>query len=115
MNGSRVALFSIKRVPTCIKKLLKRTNEKITTIDKFIFHQASKYVLDKIYKIMNINKNKIFENYQNYGNTVSASIPIALKMASKKNFLKKNDKVILTGFGVGLSWGSVLIKWKEIN
>ena len=115
MNGSRVALFSIKRVPTCIKKLLKRTNKKITTIDKFIFHQASKYVLDKIYKIMNIDKNKIFENYQNCGNTVSASIPIALKMASKKKFLKNNDKVILTGFGVGLSWGSVLIRWKKIH
>ena len=115
MNGSRVALFSIKRVPNCIKKLLRRANKKINTIDKFIFHQASKYVLDKIYKIMNIDKNKIFENYQNCGNTVSASIPIALKMASKKKFLKNNDKVILTGFGVGLSWGSVLIKWKEIN
>ena len=62
-----------------------------------------------------MKKKKIFENYQNYGNTVSASIPIALKMASKKKFLKNNDKIILSGFGVGLSWGSVFIKWKKIN
>ena len=115
MNGSRVALFSIKRVPECIKKLLKKMNKNINSIDKFIFHQASKYVLNKIYKVMNIEKKKIFENYQNYGNTVSASIPIALKMASKKKILKKNDKIILSGFGVGLSWGSVFIRWKKIN
>ncbi|MDB2354561.1 ketoacyl-ACP synthase III [Candidatus Pelagibacter bacterium] len=115
MNGSRVALFSIKRVPECIKKLLKKINKNINTIDKFIFHQASKYVLDKIYKVMSIEKKKVFENYQDYGNTVSASIPIALKMASKKKFLKNNDKIILTGFGVGLSWGSVFVKWKKIN
>ncbi len=115
MNGSRVALFSIKRVPECIKKLLKKMNKNINSIDKFIFHQASKYVLNKIYKVMNIEKKKIFENYQNYGNTVSASIPIALKMASKKKFLKDNDKIILSGFGVGLSWGSVFVKWKKIN
>ena len=115
MNGSKVALFSIKRVPESIKRLLKKIKKKINTIDKFIFHQASKYVLDKIYKNMNLDKSKIFENYSNYGNTVSASIPIALKLASKKKILKNNDKIVLTGFGVGLSWGSVFVKWKKID
>ena len=115
MNGSKVALFSIKRVPECIKRLLKKIKKNINTIDKFIFHQASKYVLDKIYKNMNLDKSKIFENYSNYGNTVSASIPIALKLASKRKILKNNDKIVLTGFGVGLSWGSVFVKWKKID
>ena len=115
MNGSKVALFSIKRVPESINKLLYKIKKNKNTIDKFIFHQASKYVLDKIYKNMKLDKSKIFQNYKDYGNTVSASIPIALKLASKKKYLKNKDQVILTGFGVGLSWGSVFVKWIKIN
>ena len=114
MNGSRVALFSIKRVPQSIRDLLKKNKMKINQIDKFIFHQASKYVLNQLYRVLRIDKKKVYENYMNYGNTVSASIPIALKMANNKNFLKSNDKLILSGFGVGLSWGTVLLKWKKI-
>ena len=115
MNGSKVALFSIKRVPESINKLLYKIKKNKNTIDKFIFHQASKYVLDKIYKNMKLDKSKIFQNYKDYENTVSASIPIALKLASKKKYLKNKDQVILTGFGVGLSWGSVFVKWIKIN
>lgn len=115
MNGGNVALFAIKRVPETIKKLLKMTNNRVNNIDKFIFHQASKYVLDNIYQKLKIDKQKIFENYKFLGNTTSSSIPIALKMASSKNILKDNSKIILCGFGVGLSWASVLLKWKKIN
>ncbi len=114
MNGSKVALFTIKRVPISIMKLLKKNKLKIANIDKFIFHQASKFVLNQIYRILKINKNKVYENYQKYGNTVSSSIPIALKEAANKKLIKNNDNVILSGFGVGLSWSSVLIKWKKI-
>ena len=57
----------------------------------------------------------VYENYNKFGNTVSSSIPIALKEASKFNLIKNNDNIILSGFGVGLSWASVLIKWKKIN
>jgi 3-oxoacyl-[acyl-carrier-protein] synthase-3 len=114
MNGSKVALFTIKRVPISIMKLLKKNKLKIANIDKFIFHQASKFVLNQIYRILKIDKNKIYENYQKYGNTVSSSIPIALKEAANKKLIKNNDNVILSGFGVGLSWSSVLIKWKKI-
>ena len=115
MNGAKVALFAIKRVPEAINELLFKNNIKITKINKFIFHQASKFVLENIYKILKINKNKIFENYKDYGNTTSSSIPIALKIASSKNLIKNNDNIILCGFGVGLSWASVLLKWKKIN
>jgi 3-oxoacyl-[acyl-carrier-protein] synthase-3 len=115
MNGAKVALFAMKRVPELIKEILKRTNNKINNIDKFIFHQASKYVLNNIYDILKIDKKKIFENYENFGNTTSSSIPIALKLASSRKILKNNDKLVLCGFGVGLSWAAVLLKWKKIN
>ena len=115
MNGPEVFNFTAGVIPKFTKELLIKNNLKIDNVDQFIFHQASKYVLDKIYKNMNLDKSKIFENYSNYGNTVSASIPIALKLASKKKILKNNDKIVLTGFGVGLSWGSVFVKWKKID
>jgi 3-oxoacyl-[acyl-carrier-protein] synthase-3 len=115
MNGAKVALFAIKRVPQSINEILKKTNNKISNIDKFIFHQASKYVLNNIYSALKIDEKKIFQNYQDIGNTTSSSIPIALKVASLKKILKNNNKIILSGFGVGLSWASVLIKWKKIN
>jgi 3-oxoacyl-[acyl-carrier-protein] synthase-3 len=115
MNGAKVALFAIKRVPETINELLFNNNIKIKNIKKFIFHQASKFVLENIYKVLKINKEKVFENYKNYGNTTSSSIPIALKMASSRNVIKNNDNIVLCGFGVGLSWASVLLKWKKIN
>ena len=71
--------------------------------------------MNNIYRILKIDKKKVFENYENYGNTTSSSIPIALKLASSKKILKNNDKIVLCGFGVGLSWASVLLKWKKIN
>lgn len=114
MNGSKVALFTIKRIPNSVKRLLNKNKIKLEKIDKFIFHQASKFVLNQIYRILKIHKKKIYENYEKYGNTVSSSIPIALKEASTKNLLKKDDNIILCGFGVGLSWSTVLIKWKKI-
>ena len=114
MNGSRVALFSIKRVPQSIRDLLNKNKMKINEVDKFIFHQASKYVLNQIYRVLRLNKKKIFENYMKYGNTLSASIPIALKIADNRKFLKSNDRLILSGFGVSLSWGSALLRWKKI-
>ena len=115
MKGANVALFAIKRVPESIKEILKKTNSKICDVDKFIFHQASKYVLDNIYRILKINKKKVFQNYKNIGNTTSSSIPIALKLASLKKILKNNDTIVLCGFGVGLSWATVFLKWKKIN
>jgi len=115
MDGAKVALFAMKRVPESVKEILKKTHNKIVDIDKFIFHQASKFVLNNIYSILKINKKKIFENYKYLGNTTSSSIPIALKVASSKKILKNNHKIILCGFGVGLSWASVLLKWKKIN
>ena len=59
-------------------------------------------------------KDQIFENYNKVGNTISASIPIALKDAYKKKKLKKNHTIVIAGYGVGLSWGSSLIKWDKL-
>ena len=114
MNGAKVLTFAMNVVPDNVNLLLKKIVINKNKIDKFIFHQASKYILDNINRILSIKKEKTFENYSKVGNTISASIPIALKDANSKNELKKNNLVIIAGYGVGLSWGSALIKWNKI-
>ena len=80
-------------------------------IDHFIFHQASKLVIDKLTEILKLDENKVFKNYDKVGNTVSSSIPIALQSLKKNNKIKKNQKIMLVGFGVGLSAAACIINW----
>ena len=81
----------------------------------FFFHQASKLIIDNLVEKLNLDKNKAFCNYAFKGNTVSSTIPIALKDANSQKIIKKNDLLLLSGFGVGLSWGSCIIKWHDLN
>ena len=111
MNGSNVFMFTMDVVPRCINELLKKAEKSIEEIDLFVFHQASKLVIDNIIRRLNLSSEKVFINYKDVGNTVSASIPIALKDASEQGYLKKKKLVMLVGFGVGLSWGACLIEW----
>ena len=85
-------------------------------VDYYIFHQASKFVLENLVRKIGIDKKKNIVNLDKVGNTVSASIPIALKMALQKKKIKKNSKVLLLGFGVGYSWGGCIIEcWQKIK
>ena len=111
MSGSEVFLFTMQAVPRCITKLLERIAVKLEDVDLVMFHQASKLVIDNLIRIMLLDKDKVFTNYQDIGNTVSASIPIGLKDAQTQGRLKDGDTVLIAGFGVGLSWGATLVKW----
>ena len=111
MNGSKVFMFSMNEVPKCVENLLIKSKKKISDIDLFVFHQASKVVMDNIIRRLNLPADKVFCNYTDVGNTVSASIPIALKDAENKGIFKNNKLVMMVGFGVGYSWGATLMKW----
>jgi 3-oxoacyl-[acyl-carrier-protein] synthase III len=111
MKGSEVFMFTMGMVPKNVRNVLGRAGKAMEDVDLFVFHQASKLVLDNIARHLQIPSEKLFTNYQNIGNTVSATIPIALKDASDQGRLKKGDTVMLVGFGVGYSWGSVLVEW----
>jgi len=110
MDGMGVWAFINSEVPKVINSLLKKNNMNIFDVDKFIFHQASKMTLDSLVKVLKIDKNKSFTNIESKGNTVSASIPIAIKDAYDSGFLKKDDICLLAGFGVGLSVAACLVK-----
>lgn len=109
MDGSAVFLFTIRRVPEIISEVLAKNNLTIHQIDWFIFHQANQYIIDTIGVKMEIPKGKIFTNLKHIGNTVGASIPIAYAELCRNNQLKSNQKVLLVGFGVGLSLSANII------
>lgn len=111
MNGFAVWQFISKKVSEQITELLNRNNLSVDDIDLFVFHQASKLTLDSLIKALGVSSNKVFTNIEKVGNTVSSSIPIALKDAEDAGKLKRNNLIILSGFGVGLSWGSILMKY----
>jgi 3-oxoacyl-[acyl-carrier-protein] synthase-3 len=111
MKGSEVFMFTMGMVPKNVRNVLDRAGKSMEDVDLFVFHQASKLVLDNIARHLQIPSEKLFTNYQNIGNTVSATIPIALKDAFDQGRLKKGDTVMLVGFGVGYSWGSCLVEW----
>lgn len=111
MHGSDIFLFTMRVIPICINNLLNKANLTINQINLFVFHQASKLVIDNLIGHLCLKPNQVFTNYETVGNTVSASIPIALKDAETQGRLKEGDIIMLIGFGVGLSWGATLLHW----
>ena len=108
MDGGAIFDFSSEVVPDMVADVLRKEGLQQTDIDLFVFHQANKYMINYIRKLLGIEKEKFYVCLEHVGNTVSSTIPIALVEARKENFLHGN--VLLAGFGVGLSWGAVVIK-----
>ncbi len=111
MNGPELFRFAISTVPSMVENLLSISKESIEKIDKFVFHQANSYMLKNIQKILDIPDHKMIYEIENVGNTVSASIPIALKSAYDKGNISVGDKLLLAGFGVGYSWAGTILTW----
>ena len=108
MNGPDIFTFTIERVPTMVRGLLEKSGLTKDDIHLFIPHQANLYILEFLRKKMKIEKEKYYVNLANFGNTVSSTIPIALCEAKHEGLL--NGNILLAGFGVGLSWGGVILK-----
>ena len=111
MDGFGVWSFINSVVPKQVDRLLKRNNVEKNDVDQFVFHQASLMTLESIIRLMKLNEEQFFINIHNIGNTVSASIPIALKDAIDQNRIDIGSTVILSGFGVGLSYGAILMEF----
>ena len=109
MDGASVYIFTITEIPKIIKKYLRIEKDNIKNIKKFFLHQASGIILDTLASKIS-DKKKVYKNIKNIGNTTSSSIPISIKDSLDKRLIKKNDKILLCGFGVGLSWGIVSLK-----
>jgi 3-oxoacyl-[acyl-carrier-protein] synthase III len=110
MDGKAIFDFTADAVPVMVEDVLKKSNLTKENIDLFVFHQANKYMINYLRKIIEIDRDKFFIFLEGVGNTVSSTIPIALVEAKKEGKLKGN--VLLAGFGVGLSWGATILTCK---
>ncbi|NOU16863.1 MAG: ketoacyl-ACP synthase III [Bacteroidales bacterium] len=108
MNGSEIFNFTLDAVPLLVSDTLIKNNLTKEEINLFIFHQANKYMMNFLRKKIKIDEDKFYFYLENVGNTVSSTIPIALKEAKKEN--KLNGNILLAGFGVGYSWGGTILK-----
>lgn len=111
MDGASVFLFTMSAVPDNVRRLLTRAGLQKDEVDLFFFHQASRVVLDGITQNLELPEDKVVRELEDVGNTVSATIPIALKRSAGTGRLRPGHKALLCGFGVGYSWGSCLVEW----
>jgi len=111
MDGMGVWSFIQSTVPKQIRALLTRNSLGAGDIDQYVFHQASKLTLDSLVKALRLDPNKVFVDLADTGNLVSASVPVALKKALMAGKIAPGSTVLISGFGVGLSWGSMLLKF----
>ena len=110
MNGGEVFKFATKVIVESIKKILEKSSLTIDDIDYIVPHQANLRIIDYAARKLKVDSSKFYTNLERYGNTSSASIPLALNEMYEKNLLKKGHKIILVGFGGGLTYGAVLIE-----
>lgn len=108
MNGAAIFNFTLRVVPKMVRQTLEKNNLSNDDIDLYVFHQANSFMLTHLRKKLKIAEEKFFINMADIGNTVSSTIPIALKDAQNAGLLKGN--ILIAGFGVGLSWGACSLK-----
>ncbi len=111
MNGGEIFTFTLSSVPDAVTRLLAKADVSLDQVDLFVFHQANRYMLDHLRKRMKIAEDKFVIAMGHCGNTVSSTIPIALRDSLQNGKLKSGALVMLVGFGVGYSWGATLLRW----
>jgi 3-oxoacyl-[acyl-carrier-protein] synthase-3 len=111
MNGPEVFAFTLKSVPVLMKALLDTAELKLADIDLFVFHQANSTMLDALRKRLAIPEDRFVVDLERQGNTVSATIPIALARCIEAGRFRPGMKAALIGFGVGYSWAGTLLEW----
>lgn len=111
MDGSEVFKFAVRAMSSATLRVLDDLNMTVDDL-KFIFpHQANTRIIDGAIKKLGVSDDKLHYIIQKYGNISSASIPVALDEANKAGKLNKGDDFVLVGFGGGLTWGSIVLRW----
>ncbi len=110
MNGREVFKFATTTVPKAILEILEKNNMTIDDVDKFVCHQANERIIESSAKKLKVSMDKMFLDIAEYGNTSSASVPIALDDALKQGAIKKGDLIVMVAFGGGFTWSSALIR-----
>ncbi|HHV95510.1 MAG TPA: ketoacyl-ACP synthase III [Clostridiaceae bacterium] len=113
MDGSEVFKFAVRVMVQATENVLNQSGISIKDLSLIIPHQANMRIIESAVKRLDIPPDRVFSNVQKYGNTSSASIPIALIECIEKKLVAKGSYIVLVGFGGGLTWASALIKWSK--
>lgn len=111
MNGKEIFKFATQIMLKSIEKVLAENNLVINDIDYIVPHQANYRIIDNVAKRLKVSPEKFYKNMDHFGNTSSASIPLALAEMIQEDMLERGNRIIMVGFGGGLTWGSVLLNW----
>lgn len=111
MDGQEVYKFAVKQVPLCIQDALNRAGLTVEDIDHFVLHQANVRILEAVAKRLKADITKFPMNLNRVGNMSSATIPVLLDELNREGKLKKGDKIVLSGFGAGLTYGACVMIW----
>ncbi len=113
MNGRAIYTFMMRRIPQCIRDCVARNGLSLEDVDLFVFHQASRYMIESLSGAMKLDPKKVIIEMDQTGNTVSSTIPMALRRADATVGLA-GKRVLVCGFGVGLSWAATLLDYRLI-
>ena len=113
MDGSEVFKFAVKIMGRTAEKAMKKAGLNTEDVDLLIPHQANIRIINSAAKRLGMSMDKVFVNVDKYGNTSAASIPIAICEAREQGLLKPGKTVVLAGFGAGLTWASIALKWSK--
>ncbi|WP_277871293.1 3-oxoacyl-ACP synthase III family protein [Cryobacterium levicorallinum] len=111
MDGPEIFNFTLRVVPNAVQAVLGKASKSLADVDLFVFHQANQYMLEHLRKKLGVDEERFYVSLENSGNTVSSTIPIALREAEEAGALKPGMTVMLLGFGVGYSWGGMIVRW----
>ena len=113
MDGRAVFKFAVKSVPQVVEEVLKKNQISKEEITWYILHQANRRIVEAVAKRLGEPMEKFPMNLQEYGNTSSASIPILLDEMNRKGRLENGQKIVIAGFGAGLTWGASIMEWRS--
>lgn len=115
MNGKEIYKFAVVEVPKSISKAIEQSGYSVDEIDYLIPHQANMRIITALADKLHIPMERVIVNLQNYGNTSTASIPLALGEAIEDGRVIPGKKLVITGFGAGLTWGASVINWNAVD
>jgi 3-oxoacyl-[acyl-carrier-protein] synthase-3 len=111
MNGQEVYKFAVRTVPQAISEALEQAKLPADEVDYFILHQANLRIIESVAKRLHQPMEKFPTNLQQCGNISAASVPVLLDKVKSEGLIKPGDKLVLAGFGAGLTWGACVIEW----
>ena len=111
MNGQEVYKFAVRTVPKAIEEAIQKAGLTVEDIDLFVIHQANIRIIESVSKRLKVPMEKFPTNLENCGNISAGSVPILLDQVNRSGKIRQGDKIVLAGFGAGLTWGASVLTW----